>query len=532
MEKDANISNSLIEQVTPLLNESISPSRTQSIVRRFIQAKVSDHSQDIALLNQMGFDEGMVKKVYLFLKPRNINEAIEMMTEVDGIYQHDFYESRAHWHLCFICKRERENHRDYTQGAMGVSKTKNYVNRIIDSIMNNDEDSKSGNDNIEDHMITLEECRICYEKINNSEGVTLKCTHFCCWNCMFYYIKTEIESPTVFKLKCFERGCNTELDEDFVEFQIKNDKDLIKKFDAFKVRAKIYLSNDKKFCPEPDCNSYLQEGKNPYVQCKNGHKYCYNCLKPWHGKTKCDEELDKEFQIWKKDKVVKQCPKCKIYTEKNEGCNHMTCAECKYQWCWICEGEYKEGHFKSGQCNGLQFERINFLSEKDKLKSILYNDYNYNNNTEQRNSYVSLFVRNGYVREIHRDYNQRAHGCCICTSNIRDKFWFFSQKIYITYYGNKCLMVFISLLLQLFFYVPWIGLNLLYHYYENPLHLRKPVMRIITVLYLLCLFISYQLLMTFLMVPILIILLPIPRIHKRIMRKIRNDNEYSIYRYY
>ena len=117
MEKDANISNSLIEQVTPLLNESISPSRTQSIVRRFIQAKVSDHSQDIALLNQMGFDEGMVKKVYLFLKPRNINEAIEMMTEVDGIYQHDFYESRAHWHLCFICKRERENHRDYTQGA-------------------------------------------------------------------------------------------------------------------------------------------------------------------------------------------------------------------------------------------------------------------------------------------------------------------------------------------------------------------------------------------------------------------------------
>ena len=99
MEKDANISNSLIEQVTPLLNESISPSRTQSIVRRFIQAKVSDHSQDIALLKEMGFDEGMVKKVYLFLKPRNINEAIEMMTEVDGIYQHDFYESRAHWHL-------------------------------------------------------------------------------------------------------------------------------------------------------------------------------------------------------------------------------------------------------------------------------------------------------------------------------------------------------------------------------------------------------------------------------------------------
>ena len=204
MEKDAHLSNSLIEQVTPLLNESISPSRTQSIVRRFIQAKVSDHSQDIASLNQMGFDGGMIKKVYLFLKPRNINEAIEMMSEVDGIYQHDFYECRAHSHLCFICKRERENHRDYTQGAMGYRKMKNNINRIIDSIMRGNEDSKSAIDSIEDHMITLEECRICYEKIDTNDGVILQCGHFCCRNCMFYYIKTEIENSKVFKLKCFE----------------------------------------------------------------------------------------------------------------------------------------------------------------------------------------------------------------------------------------------------------------------------------------------------------------------------------------
>ena len=536
MEKDAHLSNSLIEQVAPLLNESISPSRTQSIVRRFIQAKVSDHSQDIASLNQMGFDGGMIKKVYLFLKPRNINEAIEMMSEVDGIYQHDFYECRAHSHLCFICKRERENHRDYTQGAMGYRKMKNNINRIIDSIMRGNEDSKSAIDSIEDHMITVEECRICYEKIDTSKGVILQCGHFCCRNCMFYYIKTEIENSKVFKLKCFERNCDSELNEDFVQSQIKDDKELLKKYDDYKVRATIYLSNDKKFCPEPDCNSYLQEDPtNRYVQCKNGHKYCYRCLKPWHGKSKCDEEIDKEFQIWKKDKVVKKCPRCKIYTEKNEGCNHMTCAECKFQWCWICEGEYQEGHFTKGTCNGLQFKRINYLSEKDKLKSILYSSYNsYDNldNTEQRNSYVSLFVRDGYVREIHREYNQRAHGCCICTSNIRDKFWFFSQEIYITYYGNKCLMFFISFLLLLFFFVPWVAISFLYEYYEKPLHLRKVVMRIIMVLYLICLFICYQLLMTSLMIPLLLLLLPIPKIFKGIVREINYDNEYSMYEYY
>ena len=39
----------------------------------------------------MGFNEAMTKKVYLFLKPRTIDEAIELMSEADGIYQHDFY---------------------------------------------------------------------------------------------------------------------------------------------------------------------------------------------------------------------------------------------------------------------------------------------------------------------------------------------------------------------------------------------------------------------------------------------------------
>ena len=34
---------------------------------------------------------------------------------------------------------------------------------------------------------------------------------------------------------------------------------------------------------------------------------------------------------WTKDKRVKRCPRCQIYTKKNEGCNHKTCACCKYQ---------------------------------------------------------------------------------------------------------------------------------------------------------------------------------------------------------
>ena len=50
-----------------------------------------------------------------------------------------------------------------------------------------------------------------------------------------------------------------------------------------------------------------------------------------------------------------------MYTEKNEGCNHMTCISCKYQWCWLCEGEYRYGHYDSGKCKGLQFARADNL---------------------------------------------------------------------------------------------------------------------------------------------------------------------------
>ena len=103
--------------------------------------------------------------------------------------------------------------------------------------------------------------------------------------------------------------------------------------------------------------------ENKYVQCENGHKDCYICLKKWHGQKECDEEVDKEFQIWKKDKIVKRCPRCKIYTEKNKGCNHMTCSECKFMWCWLCEGEYSDIHYIHGQCKGLQFANINYLNE-------------------------------------------------------------------------------------------------------------------------------------------------------------------------
>ena len=41
---------------------------------------------------------------------------------------------------------------------------------------------------------------------------------------------------------------------------------------------------------------------------------------------------------------TKSCPKCKVPIQKNKGCNHITCINCKTEFCWDCKGSWKHGH--------------------------------------------------------------------------------------------------------------------------------------------------------------------------------------------
>ena len=48
-----------------------------------------------------------------------------------------------------------------------------------------------------------------------------------------------------------------------------------------------------------------KKGKSKYVKCNFGHEFCFECGNAPHGKKKCEEIIDKQFEEWRSHKVQK-----------------------------------------------------------------------------------------------------------------------------------------------------------------------------------------------------------------------------------
>ena len=237
---------------------------------------------------------------------------------------------------------------------------------------NNSNDSNSSYTN--NKKIISEKCLICEEKLTNNELKynLLECLHVYCDDCYYNYFKEKINNNKVEKIKCPEVLCDCIIYNNFIEKKLVKDIELLEKYIKLRNRKQLMLDPNVQMCPFPDCESYAKKGDNKYVSCiDKGHKFCFNCLKEWHGEKSCEIESDKNFEKWKNSYKVKRCPRCKYFIEKNEGCNHITCSNCQYQFCWLCLQEYKSDHFDpSGKCFGLQY--ANCLCFSNKLCLYLY----------------------------------------------------------------------------------------------------------------------------------------------------------------
>lgn len=101
----------------------------------------------------------------------------------------------------------------------------------------------------------------------------------------------------------------------------------------------------------------IKKRKNRKLRCNFNHEFCAECNHAWHGNSSCEEDKEiKDFATFS-GIIPKKCPNCNVWTEKNKGCNHMTCKICSYNWCWLCLKECKEDHYlQEGPCQGKQFD--------------------------------------------------------------------------------------------------------------------------------------------------------------------------------
>ena len=234
---------------------------------------------------------------------------------------------------------------------LNLSQSQNFQHETKESINIDKDDYNLSKNNI---------CAICNETFTSTDENTVKnCGHSFCNECWYDTLKVKIEENKLSTIKCLINECQEKLSDEFIFKLLNNEDNLIKKYKKYKFELEIMNNPNKKLCPFPNCDSYLElkDINIKDVKCLNNHFYCFLCLQEPHGKSPCNQKLDSSMKEFAKNHFVKKCPNCEIITEKNKGCNHMSCPKCNYQWCWLCNGKYNENHYLEGKCAGLQFFR-------------------------------------------------------------------------------------------------------------------------------------------------------------------------------
>ena len=158
----------------------------------------TSYNNDFQVLEDMGYKPIMIKKVYAFLKPNSLEQAIEFMTQENGIYLHKYFKDYKHKRqTCYICGSSKENHLNFDE---------------IDD--ENDEIDENENDNLNDKLLENNgddfTCNICGENYKkNSNNITNYelCGDEYCNHCWFSYLRSKIEEGYVNKIKCMNYQC-------------------------------------------------------------------------------------------------------------------------------------------------------------------------------------------------------------------------------------------------------------------------------------------------------------------------------------
>ncbi|XP_053875731.1 E3 ubiquitin-protein ligase RNF144B isoform X4 [Malaclemys terrapin pileata] len=160
-------------------------------------------------------------------------------------------------------------------------------------------------------------------------------------------------------------------------------------YQRLKFEREVHLDPCRTWCPAADCQTMchveLSDSGQPVpVECPACHlKFCSSCKEVWHPERLCQENQPiviptEQGALTRTDTEapIKQCPVCRIYIERNEGCAQMMCKNCKHTFCWYClqnlDNDIFLRHYDKGPCrNKLGHSRASVMWNRTQVVGIL-----------------------------------------------------------------------------------------------------------------------------------------------------------------
>ncbi|UJR25225.1 hypothetical protein I4U23_006577 [Adineta vaga] len=243
------------------------------------------------------------------------------------------------------------------------------------------------------------ECGICLKQFESGvERIVISCDHQFCKDCWEQYLTMKIVEGSVHSIFCPAIDCFKFVPNEIIEKCV--DQNMARRYLQFDIKAFVDSNPNFKWCPHSNCtlavqspvfdrlqSSHMREFSKS-VNCQNGHYFCWDCLQEGHEPASCENWKDwfdkiaeikpEELKGTEEEEEIaanclwlvtnsKKCPNCSISIQKNEGCNHIKCVKCKYDFCWVCLEPWKKHSSTTGgyfQCN--RYETVNKIIAKEK----------------------------------------------------------------------------------------------------------------------------------------------------------------------
>ncbi|KAL4507225.1 hypothetical protein ABPG72_002018 [Tetrahymena utriculariae] len=365
-------------------------------------------------LVDMGFENKQVEKAFQYSKQKeNMDELLNYLVKGENGWAHE-YRMDFNTQKCLICNEGLEQHQNNQSNLLLIQfSDSNSDNSFENPALRENGSQKSQNIPNQNYQLELNKlasnrksvflsriqeeekenenkfmyCEVCRDLVPPENMKELPCKHICCGNCIEKYISTNMNQGKFFNIKCMTEDCVFVFQDEYIRTLVQ--PEITEKFFRLKEIASLNADQSVLWCPNPNCGKYMRLEENVRQNlCEINCTYCQiriclKCKRKAHSKKccffkkNCEEELNEEYEIWAIGKPVQLCPNCSVRTEKTEGCNHMVCSVCNYNWCWLCRQQIIYGHYMLSNplgCPGMsgqEFTTDNSPKWKIYLKRLL-----------------------------------------------------------------------------------------------------------------------------------------------------------------